>query len=438
MAVPSFRAAGTAVFTANSVANPTSLTPTKNVATVNGDLMVLITESRNITATVGTPSGWNIVSGFPKASATASGGKIYAFTRIADSTANDAPTVTWTGLTTGTTGDSAGARILSFQNGTETADGTPPAANDAASTTSITIPAHVTALAQSLVVGVAMRVNDTLHTFTTATFTERSDDHTTTGTGHGTTVASKINAAAGSSGTATVTPSNTTSSRTLAVSFGLKAAPTNVAVNQTTETATAQAVTRQKIKAAAQVTETDTAQALTRQKARAAAQVSETNSAQAITTQRVRAISQATETDAAQAITRGTNNQTVAVAQATETGSAQTLTARKTLAVSQSSETDAAHTVSASKARAVALATESDTAQSVGRQKTRTAAQATETDAAQLIAARKYAAVGLAVETSTAQPAGTADRGAGNGERQRSGAGGHGREAVRCGAGRRN
>ncbi len=46
MAVPSLRGVGTAVYTANNVANPTALAPTKNAGTVNGDLMVLITESR--------------------------------------------------------------------------------------------------------------------------------------------------------------------------------------------------------------------------------------------------------------------------------------------------------------------------------------------------------------------------------------------------------
>ena len=205
MAIPSFRAVGTQVATANTVAASTNLAPTKNVGTVNGDLMVLITNSRSRTASC-TVANWNAVSGSPWRSGTASGGTIYAFTRIADGTAGDAPTCAWTGLATGTSGDSTTARIISYQNATETADGTPPAANDASSTTSITIPAHVTALAQSLVIGVAMRVNDTAHTFTTATFTERSDGHTTTGTGHGTTTSNIVNATAGSSGTASARP----------------------------------------------------------------------------------------------------------------------------------------------------------------------------------------------------------------------------------------
>lgn len=220
---PVFRAAGTAVYTANNVASPTTLSPTKNASTANGDLMVLVTASRSITATVATPSGWDLATGFPKASGTTSGGKIYIFTRIADGTANDAPSVVWSSLTTGTSGDSCSARILSYDDVRNVQDGTPPAANDAASTTSITIPAHTTSLDKSLVIGVAIRVNDTAHTFTVATFTERTDDHTTTGTGHGTEVSELVKSPAGSSGTATVTPSNTTSSRTLAVSLAYEA-----------------------------------------------------------------------------------------------------------------------------------------------------------------------------------------------------------------------
>lgn len=242
IATPTFRAAGTAVFSANNVANPTTLAPTKNASTVTGDLMVLVTESRSITATVSTPSGWTLVSGFPKRSATASGGSIYIFVRLADGTASDAPSVRWSGVTTGTTGDSCGARILSYSSATPNADGTPPAANDASSTTSITIPAHTTSLTNSLVIGVAIRINDTAHTFTVATFTERYDGHTTSGTGHGTVVAEKINAAAGSSGTATVTPSKTTASRTLAVSFGLAAIDVQAGDGSISGTATATGV----------------------------------------------------------------------------------------------------------------------------------------------------------------------------------------------------
>ncbi len=222
---PSFIGVGTASFTASNVQASTNLTPTKHASTANGDLLVLVTESRGIGASCATPSGWALVNGFPKTSGTASGGKIYVFVRIADGTSADNPTVAWTSLTTGTSGDSAGARTLTFRDATVVEDGSTVAVNDLSATTTITIPTHTTSQDKSLVIGVAMRVNDTAHTFTTATWTERSDDHTTSGTGHGTTVATLVKTPAGASGTAAVTPSNTTSSRTLAVSFAVQATP---------------------------------------------------------------------------------------------------------------------------------------------------------------------------------------------------------------------
>ena len=217
MAAPAFRAAGTAVFSANSVANPTVLAPTKSGSTVNGDLMLCITESRSRTATVATPTGWTAIGG--ATSATASGGKILYFARIADGTGSDAPSISWSGVSTGTSGDSCGARILSFSACLFDRVGTQPAATDQAATTSFTLPAITTNVANAMVVGAAMRVNDTAHTFTVTNFTERSDDHTTTGTGHGTETSSLVVSSAGSSGTGTVTPSDATSSRVLAATI---------------------------------------------------------------------------------------------------------------------------------------------------------------------------------------------------------------------------
>ena len=241
MATPTFRAAGTAVFTANSVATPTNLSPTKNGSTVNGDLMLLVTESRSNTATVSTPiTGWTLLTGFPVASGTTSGGKIYVFSRIADGTGSDAPTVTWNSLTTGTTGDSCGARILSWSNATTTQAGTVPTATDTAATTSWTMPAVTTTAPNCLAVGVSIKVSDTSQTATITTFTERSDDHTTTGTGHATHVSEKIQTTQGSTGTGTVTPSDTTSSRVLAVSLSMAAAATTVTLGVTTSPSSSQ------------------------------------------------------------------------------------------------------------------------------------------------------------------------------------------------------
>jgi len=246
MATPTFRAVGTAVYTANSVVTPTNLTPTKNAATQNGDLMLCVTASRSNTATVSTPTGWTLLTGFPVTSATASGGKIYVFSRIADGTGNDAPTVTWTGLATGTTGDSASARILAWSNAITTQAGTVPAATDTAATTSWTLPGITTTNPNALAVGISVKISDVAQTTTVTTFTERSDDATQTGTGHVTQVSEKIQTTTGATGSGTVTPSDTTSSRVLAVSLALRAAATSVTAGTPSTVNAAQAIDRDK------------------------------------------------------------------------------------------------------------------------------------------------------------------------------------------------
>ncbi len=220
----SFRSAGTWSFTANNVANNLTLTPGAPSGKANGDLLVLVCESRSITATVATPNGWNVVSGFPKRSATASGGSIYVFTRIATGGADDAPGPAWSGVTTGTSGDASGAGILCFQNTTETLDGTVQSSDLAAQTNTSVIPAFTTATAGSMVIGIAVKLlESSSQTSTVATFTERSDNSTTSGTGHIVAASSLLVAGTGSSGTATVTWSATTSARALTASLGLKA-----------------------------------------------------------------------------------------------------------------------------------------------------------------------------------------------------------------------
>lgn len=399
MATPAFRAAGTAVFTSNNVSNPTSLTPTKSGSTVNGDLMVLITESRSITATVGTPTGWTIVSGFPKRSATASGGSFYAFVRTADGGANDAPTVTWTGLTTGTNGDSSGARIISYSGTSATADGTPPAANDASSTTSITIPAHTTLLNNSMVFGAAMRVNDTAHTFTTATFTERTDDHTTSGTGHGTTTSSKLQVTAGSSGTATVTPSNTTASRTLAISFGFKQDISSIAVALVTETDVMFAMGKQKRKEIALISQTATVFPLGKTKSRTLSLITETDVVNPLGRTKNKAVAQVTETDVVFAITPQEGGTNVALNLVTETDEVLAMARLKSRTLAQLTETDIVNPLTVTKSKAIALVTETDTVFPLRASKGRILTQIVETDLVNDMLVRKTRETAFVIET---------------------------------------
>src|SRR5215471_4531033 len=104
-----FRSAGAWAFTANSTPASPSIATSAPAGVQRGDCLILISESLSNSATATTPSGWNLVSGFPKRSATASGGTIYVWTRLADGSASDTPSVSWTGLTTGTSGDTTGA-----------------------------------------------------------------------------------------------------------------------------------------------------------------------------------------------------------------------------------------------------------------------------------------------------------------------------------------
>lgn len=238
MAVPAFRAVGTTVFAPNNIANPTALAPTKSGSTVNGDLMVLWTWCRSITATVGTPTGWNLVTGFPKRSGTASGGSIYCFTRIADGAANDAPTATWTGVTTGTSGDASGAVIESISNATETLDVSAVASSDLAAQAGTTsIPDVTTLHDQAIAVCLAVKLLESSgQNGAIGNYTERIDSSTTSGTGHIAIGGTKVVASAAAVGASTVSWSATGSARALAVSLAFRNAPTTVTLTPATET----------------------------------------------------------------------------------------------------------------------------------------------------------------------------------------------------------
>lgn len=226
---PAFRALGTSSFTSNNVANPTSLTPGLPTR-VRGDVLLCFTWSRSISATVSTPSGWTLLSGFPLASGTSSGGKVYVFARVVDG-GESAPTVTWTGLTTGTSGDASGAVIASF-SGLDTSrglasiiDGSATSSDQSASTTTCTIPSITTLSGMSLRIAIALKLLESSGATWTppSGFTEFFDLNTTTGTGHWVEGAAAVVNAIGSTGTTTAAPSVTTSSRALGVSFSLRA-----------------------------------------------------------------------------------------------------------------------------------------------------------------------------------------------------------------------
>jgi len=175
----------------------------------------------------------------------------------------------------------------------------------------------------------------------------------------------------------------------------------SISVTQASETDTAQAVGKAKVKAIAQAVETDTSLAVIARKSKNLAQATETDTAQAVARSKSKGAAQATETDTAQAVARLKTKQ---VAQANETDLAQPITrsGAKNIAVLQATEVDTAQPVARSKAKTFAQALETDSAITVTRLKSRTLGIAAETDTAHSFAKAKVKAIGQAAETETA------------------------------------
>lgn len=221
---PVWIANGSNAVSANSVANPTNLTPGIPSGMVAGDLMLCFTCCRSNTATVATPSGWELVTGYPVANGNASGGTHYVFARHWQS-GDGAPTCAWSGVTTGTSGDSNSAIILGLR-GAELyyCDATTATGSAGAITTTASIAAVTTGYDSSLVISFTCKINDTAHTWTPTTgWTEWLDNHTTNGTGHSKHIQGVIQAVAGSSGAQTIAPSTTTSSQALSTTLAIAA-----------------------------------------------------------------------------------------------------------------------------------------------------------------------------------------------------------------------
>lgn len=222
-----FHAAGTVVFSSNSVANPLTLSPLRPTRS-QGDLLLCLTWSRSIAATVGTPAGWALLAGFPLRSGTASGGSLYVFAQVVDGTDTD-PSIVWTGLTTGTSGDSSGAVVCSYtgidvsQGAGAALAGTATSSDQAGSTTAVTVPSVTTTRPYSFAVGFVLKILDSAMTWTPPTgWAEEVDSSTTSGTGHGLEVSGLRFAAVGATGAVTAAPSVTTSSRALGCALALK------------------------------------------------------------------------------------------------------------------------------------------------------------------------------------------------------------------------
>jgi len=193
----------------------------------NGSVLLLVAWCRLISAAAPAPSdGYTLLGTFT--SATASGGRIWVYARVADGT-EVAPSLTPAG-TTGTSGDVWGACLYCY-SGVELAggisailDGT-PTTTDASGTTTCTYPALTITGSDSMLVRLLARFRDAADTFTpTATWNEREDASTTNRTGGQHHLQDKNATASGAQASVTVAPSNTTAARYLAVTLALKAA----------------------------------------------------------------------------------------------------------------------------------------------------------------------------------------------------------------------
>lgn len=154
-----------------------------------------------------------------------------------------------------------------------------------------------------------------------------------------------------------------------------------VAVGQVSETDTAQALGKQKLKALGLVTETETAQPITAVKRLALGLVSEADSAQALTSAKRKELGLVVETDTAQPITAGGALGGM-LGLVEESDTALPITARKQKAIGYATESEFAQAVAAAKARGVLLAEESDSALSMTRIKRVSLGLAQEVDSA--------------------------------------------------------
>ena len=156
-----------------------------------------------------------------------------------------------------------------------------------------------------------------------------------------------------------------------------------ISVGQVTETDSAQAISRRKVKAFGQAAETDVAQPITASGAKtiAVGRVTETDLAQAVASRKLKAFGQVAESDTAQAFSK---QKVVRLWQVTETDTAQAITASgpKRINVGQIVETDVAQAFTRFRRKLFGQVAETDTAFAISRRKIRTVRQVGETDSA--------------------------------------------------------
>lgn len=170
-------------------------------------------------------------------------------------------------------------------------------------------------------------------------------------------------------------------------------------LGQPSETDTAQALTRVKLRAVGQATGTDTARPVTSVRSRGLGLTEETNLAQAVARTKARLLGQSTETDVAQTVTR---LKAKAIGQTVESDAAQPVVAGGAVLIGQPTETDLAQGAGRTKTAGVAQAVETDTARAAGRVKTVAVGQCIDVETARTVAAAKVTVLGLLGEVDSA------------------------------------
>lgn len=109
--MPGFISAGAQVNSAATVVTPTSLVPALPATRTTGEWLLCFTACPSPTPTVATPSGWQLLW-----NVTGANGRLACFGHKVDGS-EAAPTVTWSGLTTGAAGTPCTARIMDMGSG---------------------------------------------------------------------------------------------------------------------------------------------------------------------------------------------------------------------------------------------------------------------------------------------------------------------------------
>lgn len=371
MPVPSLISSGTQAATAASVATPSTLTPGLPGTRQNGDVLFCLTSCRSATPTVSV-SGWT-----QHFSVTGTFGRIALFSRVVDGT-EAAPSVVWTGLTTGNSGTPALAIVSCFRN-LKVVAGDPViqiqgnVANQVASSTQATWGGGFggTAKNQSLRFALVTRQDDagtwTPQFIGGVSWTANNHATTTSGADMSQHWDYFVMPTGGSIGGGGYDIAGGASAGSSGINIAIEAAPITQAVGTANETDTAQPITPAK-----RVT-----------------------------------VGTAVETDTARPITRGVNPHPVGTA--TEADTARQITPAKARPVGIAAESDSARPIPPAKARQVGTSVESNQAEPITPAKARAVGTATETDEAQPIGVLQSGGaqtipVGTATETDEARP----------------------------------